>query len=193
MAKAKPQPKSKPQPRSKAPSSSAKKAGAAKKAAPAGDPALDAFTGGLAALQKKDWKKASDLLEKAVELADRPDLRDRARQLLAAARQKAAAEGGKPARGADADPFLLAVYEKNRGDLKAALEICRKGGRDQKDERFAYLAASIHAVEDRLDEAVQALARAVELNPTNRIHAFHDPDFAELRKAADHRHLFGLA
>ena len=74
-----------------------------------------------------------------------------------------------------------------------ALEISRKEGRDQKDERFAYLTASIHAVEERLDEAAQALARAVELNPKNRIHAFHDPDFAELRKNRDLRPLFGLS
>ena len=75
----------------------------------------------------------------------------------------------------------------------SVFQISRKGGRDQKDERFAYLAASIHAVEDRLDEAAEVLARAVELNPKNRIHAFHDPDFAELRKNRDLRPLFGLA
>lgn len=186
MAKAKSKPQSKPQPqsRSKAPSSPAKSPAA-------DDPALDAFTEGLAALQKKDWKQASERLEKAVELADRSDLRDRARQLLAAARQKAG--GAKAAKGLEVDPYLEAVVERNRGNLQAALELCHKGGRDQQDERFAYLAASIHAVENRLDEAVEALSKAVELNPKNRIHAFHDPDFAEIRKNTGHRHLFGLS
>src|SRR5436309_9919706 len=66
---------------------------------------------------------------------------------------------------------LPIFYEKNRGNLAEALEMSRKGGRDQKDERFAYLAASIHALENRWDEAAQTLARAVELNPKNRIHA----------------------
>ncbi len=33
----------------------------------------------------------------------------------------------------------------------------------------------------------RALTRAVELNPKNRVHAFHDPDFAELRQDRDHR------
>ena len=190
MAKAKPQPQSKakkPQPppsmaRSSPPSCRTQ----------TDDPALDAFTQGLAALQRKDWKKATDLLAKAVELADRPELRDRARQLLAVAHQKAP-ETAKPAKAPEVDPYLQAVYEKNRGELKAALDLCRKGGRDQKDERFAYLAASIHALENRLDEAVQALTKAVELNPKNRIHAFHDPDFAELRAHSDYRSLFGLS
>lgn len=160
-------------------------------AAGSGDPALDAFSEGLAALHDKDWKTASERLEKAIELADRSDLRDRARQLLAVSRQKAG-EGGK-SKEPEVDPFLAAVYEKNRGDHDAALEMSRKGGRDQKDDRFAYLVASIHAVEGRIEEAAQALAKAVELNPRNRIHAFHDPDFAELRKNRDYRPLFGLS
>ncbi|MEA2599649.1 MAG: hypothetical protein QOF89_641 [Acidobacteriota bacterium] len=157
------------------------------------DPALEAFGQGLSALQAGDWKKAVEHLERAVETADRTDLRDRAQQFLNAARQKAGAGDGKAARSPEADPYLEAVYERNRGNLKAALDIAQKGGRDEKDERFAYLAASIHAVENRLDEAAQALATAVELNPKNRIHAFHDSDFAELRKNRDQRHLFGLS
>jgi tetratricopeptide (TPR) repeat protein len=155
------------------------------------DPALDAFGAGLSALQAKDWKKAVEHLEQAVETADRTDLRDRAQQLLNAARQKGGTADGKTApKGSEADPFLSAVYEKNRGNLQAALDIARQDGRDQKDERFAYLVASIHAGENRLDEAALALTKAVELNPKNRIHAFHDADFAELRKTQ--RHLFGL-
>jgi tetratricopeptide (TPR) repeat protein len=154
----------------------------------ADDPALDALTAGLAALQAKDWKRAVVHFEQAVELSDRPEVKDRARQFLTVSRQKAGGETGP-----ESDPYLQALYEKNRGNLAEALEISRKGGRDQKDERFAYLAASIHAVEDRLDEAAEVLARAIELNPKNRIHAFHDPDFAELRKNRDFRPLFGLS
>ena len=184
MAKAKPQPKPQPTPKTPPPRAQAP--------ASSSDPGLEAFTAGIAALQGKDWKKAVEHLEKAVELADRSELRDKARQLLAIPRQKAGEQGGK-AKEPEVDPFLTAVYEKNRGDLQAALEISRKGGRDQKDDRFAYLVASIHAVEDRIEEAVQALTKAVELNPKNRIHAFHDPDFAELRKNRDYRPLFGLS
>jgi tetratricopeptide (TPR) repeat protein len=154
----------------------------------AADPALDALTQGLAALQAKRWPQAVELFEKAVELSDRTEVRDRAKQFLSVSRQKAAGAAKE-----ESDPYLQALYEKNRGNLAEALEISRKGGRDQKEERFAYLAASIHAVEDRLDEAAEVLAKAIELNPKNRIHAFHDPDFAELRKNRDLRPLFGLS
>lgn len=167
-----------------------------------GDPVIDAYAGGLSALQNKDWSKAAELLEKVVQESDRSDLTDRARQLLAACREKIGPQGqeakgkkGKeaPAEAAEADPFLTAVYEKNRGNHQEALEISRQGGRDTKDERFAYLVAAIHAAESRTDEAVRALTKAIELNPKNRIHAYHDPDFAELRKAKEHRPLFGLS
>jgi tetratricopeptide (TPR) repeat protein len=154
----------------------------------AADPALDALTQGLAALQARHWPQAVELFEKAVELSDRTEVRDRAKQFLSVSRQKAAGAAKE-----ESDPYLQALYEKNRGNLGEALELSRKGGRDQKDERFAYLAASIHAVEDRLDEAAEVLAKAIELNPKNRIHAFHDPDFAELRKNRDLRPLFGLS
>jgi tetratricopeptide (TPR) repeat protein len=188
MAKAaKPKTPSKPEPQADAPAPAAPR-----KTVGGTDPALEALTQGLAALQAKDWAKAVELFERAVEQSDQPEVKDRAKQFLTVARQKAEGEG--PKAGTDeAAVYLQAVYEKNRGNLKEALEISRKGGRDQKDERFAYLAASIHAVENRPDEAAQALAKAAELNPKNRIHAFHDPDFAELRKNRDFRPLFGLS
>lgn len=189
MAKAAKKTPAKPESKAAAPAKGAKAAQSA-----GADPALDALSQGLAALQAKDWAKAVERFEEAVRESDRPEVRDRARQYLTASRQKAAeGKGEKPGKGAEADPYLLAVYEKNRGNLKDALEISSKGGRDQKDERFAYLTASLHAIEGRWDEATQALTKAIELSPKNRIHAFHDPDFAELRKNRDLRPLFGLS
>jgi tetratricopeptide (TPR) repeat protein len=181
----------KPRPKTKSEEPETRPAARPAAAAPYADPALDAFTGGLQALQQKDWPKAAGLFESALAQSDRSDLSARARQFLASARQQMAE---KPkAKDEGGDPFLQAVFEKNRGNLAAALEICRREGREQKDERFAYLAASIHAVEGRLEEAVQALSRAIELNPKNRVHAYHDIDFAELRRDRDHRQLFGLS
>ncbi len=157
------------------------------------DPALDAFTAGLQALQKRNWSEAADLFESALAQSDRVDLSARARQFLASARQHLPARSADTAADAGSDPFLQAVYLKNQGDLAGALDLCRREGRDQKGERFAYLAASIQAAEGRIDEAVQGLTRAIELNPKNRVHAYHDPDFAEIRKDRDRRPLFGLS
>ncbi|HXU46960.1 MAG TPA: hypothetical protein VN783_15635 [Thermoanaerobaculia bacterium] len=154
---------------------------------PGDDPLAEDLAAGLKLLHKQEWKKAAAAFEKVI-AGDDPALTARARQFLAIAKQRlATAEDEKPA-----DAFLDAVMLRNRGDSKASLEIARRGARDKKDERFAFLVASIHASEGRLEEAAKALAQAIELNPKNRIHAFHDADFAELRRASEHRHLFEL-
>lgn len=162
------------------------------------DSSLQAYGQALEALHRKSWSKAAALFATVVESSDMPEVRERARQYLAACRLQEAKSGQGSRKETDeteeeADLFLRAVYEKNRGDLSAALALCHQGGKDQKDERFAYLAASIHAVEERTEEAAQVLSRAVELSSRNRIHAFHDPDFAELRGNPSFRHLFGLS
>jgi tetratricopeptide (TPR) repeat protein len=155
------------------------------------DPVLAKFNQALEALHGKSWATAAELFEGVVQESDVPELRERARQYLSACRlQEQKARGDAPA--ADEDPYLRAVYEKNRGNYAAALELVKKNG-GEKDERFAYLAASIHAAEGRKDEAAKTLMRAVELNAKNRVHAFHDPDFAELRRDPEHRQLFGLS
>lgn len=171
-----------------------KQAAARPTRAPVADPALDAFTAGCEALNQKDYARAVELFERSLAESDRPELSARARQYLAVARQQAGVDdkAAKKAKSEE-DAFLQAVFEKNRGNLEAALKLCRDGKRDEQDERFAYLAASIHAVENRTDEAIQALERAIEMNPRNRVHAFHDPDFAELRRDKDHRQLFGIS
>src|SRR5436309_5417543 len=112
------------------------------------DSALKAYTQALEALHRKSWSKAAELFARVIEKSDTPEMRERARQYLAVCRQQEAkGDKKKKADEESPDPYLQAVVAKNRGDLAAALAICRQGGNDQKDERFAYLAASIHAVE----------------------------------------------
>jgi hypothetical protein len=135
------------------------------KAAP--DLARAAYTEALKALHKQDWAKAVKLFEKLAVDEDRPEIAASARQYLAAARQRLDGEEEAEAGGHE-DAYLKAVFEKNRGNLVTAL----------------------HALENHSEDAAQALTQAVELNPKNRIHAYHDADFAELRKDRDFRHLF---
>lgn len=152
------------------------------------DPLVATFEKGLKALYKGKWAEAEKQFRKIVDDGDLPDLAGRARQYLEVCQAR---QGETVDEGRD-DPFLAAVFLKNQGDLAASLSIC-DGKEQRRDERFAYLAASIHAVAGRKKEAAETLTRAIELNPENRVHAFHDPDFAELRKEQEHAHLFGLA
>lgn len=145
---------------------------------------------GLEHLQRGDWKKAAERFEKVL-VEDDGVIAARARQFLAISKQREAAAGKSAVRGAE-DSFLEAVMLRNRGDLDAALEVVRQNGNDKKEPRHAYLAAAILAVGGRFDEAAAALAQAIELDSKNRIHAFHDADFAELRRISEHRSLFEL-
>lgn len=149
-----------------------------------GDPVLEVFSEGLEALHEGKWKKAAELFEQTVSESDQEDVSARARQYLGICRQRL--EGTEDE--SEDDPFLRAVVLKNRGDLKEALEVAQEGADDE--DRFAYLIASLHSLRKEGDKAEEALARAIELNPKNRIYAFHDPDFAYLRDHEEHAHLF---
>jgi tetratricopeptide (TPR) repeat protein len=164
---------------------SAAKPIAAKPAArvPAHDPALELFGRAITATHQQHWREAAALLRRLLaETEDDPALAESARQYLALCEQRLA--NGKSAGGED-DPYLQAVVAKNRGDFAEALALCRRGGRHRRDERMAYLAASILALEGEIAEAAELLALAVELNARNRVQAFHDSDFADVLGRAE--------
>ncbi len=150
------------------------------------DPAVDRFEKGLGHLAHGKWKQAQAEFESVVASGDLLEVVDRARQML-----RVCASAQKPAAGgAEQDVFLRAVYEKNEGHYDSALELCSQDERQAKEERFAYLAASIYSLSERLDEAAAALSKAVEMNPKSRIYAYHDPDFQNLRDAPEIQQLF---
>lgn len=147
------------------------------------DPMLAVYEDGLKAVQKGKWAEAAKSLERVVAETRQNDLAAGARAYLAVC----AAQIGDGAKSKkDEDPFLVAVYERNRGNVEEALAICGRGGRQGKDERFAYLAAGILSATGQLDKSVKLLEQAIELNPKNRIHAFYDDDFDALRESEEH-------
>jgi tetratricopeptide (TPR) repeat protein len=130
-------------------------------------------------MHRHELEKAIGLFTRVVAAGDdEPELTDRARQFLAICRQRQAENGTQHEAE---DPYVLAVYHRNRGDLAMALSIARRGNRHRRDERLAYLAAALHAERGEAAEAVELLGLAIELNPLNRSHALADPDFAALR------------
>lgn len=149
------------------------------------DPVVDQFEQAMKHLHAEKWAKAKELLDTIVESSDVPEVAERARLMLRVCEARLTEAPELPE-----DPFLAAVFEKNRGNYAAALKLCKQGGRSSKDERFAYLAASIHALTDEPDEAVSALQAAVQLNPKNRVYAFHDPDFESVLDLPELERLF---
>lgn len=143
------------------------------------DPMLELYESGLRAMFRQRWSEAAKHFRRVVESRDgaEADLQERALQQLHVCEDKLAGEDSEAG-----DPFLLAVVRKNAGDYDEALALCTRGGRQSKDERFAYLAASIHALRGEGKEAGHFLELAIGLNPKNRVHAFHDSDFQALRE-----------
>jgi tetratricopeptide (TPR) repeat protein len=152
----------------------------------ANDPEVKLLEKGVRALHQEKWSEAEKTLQKVIDSTNVASIAQRARRYLAICRQRS----GKGKRRKKADAFLEAVYERNRGNLEKAMDICTRGGRRGKDERFAYLAAAIESARGNVDEAAKLLATAIEMNPGNRVHAFHDPDFEVLRSHPEHAALF---
>jgi len=150
------------------------------------DPLVKVYERGIKALHQSKWREAAKHFDRVAEESLEVDLVGQARRLARVCREKLR----KTPKVEDEDPFLTAVYERNRGDLEESLAICSRGGRQSKDERFAYLAASIHSLMGDQEKAAKFLEQAIELNPKNRIHAFHDTDFDNLRADPEYRQLF---
>ena len=148
------------------------------------DPVVDAYEKAVETLHKGKWKNAAGKLEKIIEETDLPEIAARARQYLTICRnhlETTVDDDGE-------DPYLRAVVLKNRGRLDEALKLAAKG--PDEDDRYVYLAASIHALKKEGAPAQKALRRAIELNPKNRVYAFHDPDFTHLRNQEELADLF---
>lgn len=160
---------------------------AAKGQTAAQDPVVGLFSEALELVHEKEWQKARKVFAKVVEESDQNEITGRAQQYLTICQEQL---GENTPEDVD-DPFLEAVVLKNQGRLEEALEQAEKGS--GKDDRFVYLQASIHSLLEQGDEAEKALRKAVELNPRNRIYAFHDPDFDHLRNSEEHAHLFEVA
>ena len=138
---------------------------------------VDHYKDGMAALYAGEWERAASLLD-AVANDGHGELMARARQFADVARQRMAEAPPE-------DPWLRAVFEKNRGRYGDALALCTADGRCESDSRFAYLAAVLHTIEGDLERGQQHLDRAIALDPHNRAHALHDPDLRPLRERAE--------
>lgn len=138
------------------------------------DPSLGTFAEAMKLFGEKNLEGAAKLFEKVIAETDGRHLRDRSRQFLdVCQRQQAEAEE-------IGDPYLAAVFAKNQGRFNDALELVKKADAGD-EERFVYLEASLRALAEQEEAALESLEKAVALEPKNRVHAFHDPDFESLR------------
>ena len=142
----------------------------------AADAALKKLEAGIELFHGDRVPEARAEFEAVIAAAAESRLTSRAKDYLTACGRAEASEDGK---GGDA--YLEAVMARNDGDLEGALKICTAGSRIR-DGRFVYLASCIRALLGESAPALDSLAKAVELDPTNRVRAFHDTDFESLNE-----------
>lgn len=150
----------------------------------ADDPNVQLFERAVKATYQKKWREAAKMLERVRRQTDLSSLAEQASRFLMVCEERLTTK--KPT----ADPFLEAVFLRNRGELDRALQVCLRRGRASKDERFAYLAAAIHAVQGDHAKAAEFLGKAIETDSRNRVVAARDEDFDSLRRDPDFSSLF---
>lgn len=140
------------------------------------DAALKKLEAGIELFHEDRIAEARSAFEAVMAAGAESRLTSRAGDYIAACERVETSKDGK---GSDA--FLEAVVARNDGDLEGALKICTAGSRT-KDGRFVYLASCIRALLGDTEPALDSLAKAVELDPKNRVRAFHDADFESLNE-----------
>jgi len=76
------------------------------------DPLVKVYEAGVQAMHKGNWREARKQFERVASETDRAQLRARAHRLLAVCEQRLDGKGEVAE-----DPFLQAVFERNRGNL----------------------------------------------------------------------------
>jgi tetratricopeptide (TPR) repeat protein len=136
---------------------------------------------GMKGLLQGQYAKAAKEFE-ALLKSPPPDigLTARARQYLETC--KVHLEKKRPAPKSTEDLYLHGVMQMNQGELDGALEAFTTAAQKApKDDRFPYSQAAVYAQVGAVEDAIEALQRAVEINEANRVFAKNDSDFIPLR------------
>lgn len=153
--------------------------------------AIQMLERGIKALQKKNYKQAattfSSLLEKFP--AER-SLKDRALGYIKTCERMTAAKPKAPTDGEEI--LLLATYHLNRREFEEARALLDKAKRksDIKAET-TYAFAIFHALLGEEEEALNALAEAIQMDENCKFSARTESDFAELLELDRFKELVG--
>jgi len=139
---------------------------------------LQAYEGGLRAMQEHKYDKAKPLLQKVVTGANR-ELADRAAVHLNACNQQM--ERGATQFKTAEEHYDYAVSLMNVGDYVGAREHIEKLSKQvPKADYVAYGLAALDCLTGHLEDSLRNLSRAVGLNPALRFQARNDSDFQNL-------------
>jgi tetratricopeptide (TPR) repeat protein len=144
--------------------------------------AIALYEQGVAALQERQYSRASSLLRSVLtRYPEEKELHERVRLYLNVCERHMAPRAPAPA--TPEERVFAATLAFNSGNYDEALEHLRIASKESPEhDHVLYMLASVLALRDEYDEAVPHLLRAIELNPENRSFARHDPDLEPLRQ-----------
>ena len=142
--------------------------------------AVAAYERGLEALQRHDYRQATDLLESVLRnYPEEKELHERVRLYLNVCKRQATSKEIAP-QTID-ERLYAATLAINGGQYDQAIGHLRLVRDEDPDNDHAlYMLAVAHAQRDEPAEAVAHLERAIALNPENRALARTDPDLEPL-------------
>lgn len=142
--------------------------------------ALSAYGQAMKEFHKGDFDKAVGSLEDFIEkYPAEGELVDRARMYIQLCKNRDKKER-LTLKTVD-DYYFFAVYKINQGDPEGALKLLEKAAEQKADEgRIQYLIADIQAGLGRVEEALEALKKAVQKDKQYRILAQNEVDFEPL-------------
>jgi tetratricopeptide (TPR) repeat protein len=143
--------------------------------------AVALYERGLEALQRHDYRQATDLLESVLrQYPDEKELQERVRLYLNICKRQASPREEAP-QTID-ERLYAATLSINGGRYDEAIAHLRLVRDEDPDNDHAlYMLAVAHAQRGEPAEAVAHLERAIALNHENRALARHDPDLEPLR------------
>ena len=135
----------------------------------------------MKALQRKHYPRAATAFRQVLEqFPEERELHERARLYLNVCERETKPLAKTP-KSVD-ERILAATVALNRRDVDQALLLLRRtASSHRKHEHIQYMLALAHALRDDVETAAEHLARAIALNPSNRLQAKQEPDFDSIR------------
>jgi len=154
--------------------------------------AIRAFENALKLFNRQDFAAAKVSFEQLIaNHSDQADIAAPVRTYLAICEQKVTRTSTKN-RNPDA-LYNQGVFEFNRGNVEAAIDIFEKALKSEpRADHLLYSLAAAYAREGEGAKSVDALRKAIAVNPVHRSHARHDPDFTPLRNNQEFLRISGL-
>ncbi|HET6373243.1 MAG TPA: tetratricopeptide repeat protein [Candidatus Polarisedimenticolia bacterium] len=155
------------------------------------DMAIKTYEEALKLFTRKEFSKAAHQFEDVIKSYPlEREVCDRARIYLSLCKAQVSPPPAKSKMPEDA--YYLGVMAVNDGRLEEAAELFEKAFKhDPTSDKATYALGGVYSLMNDRSRSLAALARSIELNPSNKIQALNDADFDPLHEDPEFLALVG--